>query len=214
MGIEQVWPVFGLRVETPRLVLRPARDEDFEELAEAALAGVHDADRMPFAAPWTDAAPDELRRNLAAFHWRTRAETRPGDWLLVLAVEHEGRLIGSQDVRARDLPVLRTVTSGSWLTRSAQGKGLGTEMRAGILQLAFDHLGAEWAESGAISWNAASLRVSEKLGYRPNGRARVQTRPGEARDEVRVRLHRDDFVRPDWTATVVLPDAARAQLLG
>lgn len=214
MGIEQVWPLFGLRIETPRLVLRPATDDDLAGLADAAIAGVHAPDRMPFAVPWTDAAPDELRRSLAQFHWRVRSSTGPENWWLVLAVEHDGALIGSQDLRGRDFVALRTVDSGSWLTRSAQGRGFGTEMRAGMLQLAFDHLGAEWAESGAASWNTASLRVSEKLGYVPNGRTLVHARPGELLDELRVRLHRDDFVRPAWRARIRLPEAARVQLLG
>jgi RimJ/RimL family protein N-acetyltransferase len=214
VGIEQVWPLFGLRVETPRLVLRTVTDDDLEPLAEAAIAGVHDADRTPFAVPWTDAPPEELRRSLARFHWRLRAQTTPADWWLALAVEHDGRLIGSQDVRGVDFAALRTVSSGSWLTRSAQGRGFGTEMRAGMLQLAFDHLGAEWAESGASSWNSPSLRVSEKLGYRPNGIARMHPRADEVVDKHRLRLHRDAFVRPGWTASVTLPRAARAQLLG
>ena len=214
MGIDTVWPLFGIRIETPRLVLRPARDDDLDALADAAIAGIHESDRMPFGAPWTDAAPDELRRSLAMFHWRLRADTRPNDWWLILAVERDDELIGAQDVRARDFAALRSISSGSWLTRSAQGDGVGTEMRAGILQLAFDHLGAEWAESGAAVWNTASLRVSEKLGYRPNGIERVHVRLDEVVDHEHVRLHRDDFVRPTWTARVTLPDAARTMLLG
>lgn len=213
MGIEQVWPLFGLRIETPRLVLRTVRDEDLAELADAAIAGVHDPSRMPFAVPWTDAAPDDLRRSLARFHWGLRARTTPEHWWLALAVEHDGRLIGSQDVSAEDFAALRTVTSGSWLTSSAQGRGLGTEMRAGLLQLVFDHLGAEWAESSAASWNTASRRVSEKLGYVPNGVTRIRPRPDEVVEEQRLRLHRDAFVRPAWTAAVTLPREARAQLL-
>jgi len=214
MGIEQVWPLFGLRVETPRLVLRTATDDDLAGLADAAVAGIHEPDRMPFAAPWTDAAPDDLRRSLAQFHWRLRSQTRPDDWWLALAVEHDGELIGSQDVRGVHFADLRTVESGSWLTRSAQGRGLGTEMRAGMLQLAFDHLGAEWAESAASFWNTASLRVSEKLGYAPNGVTRIRPRPGEVVDKQQLRLHRDAFLRPSWSAEVTLPDAARALLTG
>lgn len=213
MGIEQVWPLFGLRVETPRLVLRTVTDDDLAGLADAAVAGIHDPDRMPFAVPWTDAAPVDLRRSLAQFHWRLRSETRPDDWWLALAVEHDGELIGSQDIRGTDFADLRTVESGSWLTRSAQGRGFGTEMRAGMLQLAFDHLGAEWAESAASSWNTASLRVSEKLGYVANGITRMRTRPGEVVDKQQLRLHRDAFVRPSWTARVTLPDAARTLML-
>ncbi|HXH36131.1 MAG TPA: GNAT family protein [Plantibacter sp.] len=108
----------------------------------------------------------------------------------------------------------RTVTSGSWLTESQQGTGLGTEMRAGLLQFVFDHLGAEIAESDAAVWNAASLGVSRRLGYRDNGLHRFVARPGEVSESQRLLLVRDDFRRPDWAADVAGVDAARAMLLG
>lgn len=46
---------------------------------------------------------------------------------------------------------------------------IGKEMRAAVLSLAFDHLGAEVASSGAWEWNATSLGVSRALGYVDNG---------------------------------------------
>ena len=81
----------------------------------------------------------------------------------------EDRPIGIQELRATGFPTLRTVETGSWLGRAFQGQGIGTEMRAAVLALAFDGLGAEVASSGAMDGNAASRRVSEKLGYEPNG---------------------------------------------
>ena len=88
----------------------------------------------------------------------------------------EDRPIGIQELRATGFATLRTVETGSWLGRAFQGKGIGTEMRAAVLALAFDGLGAEVATSGAIDGNAASRRVSEKLGYEPNGESRVAPR--------------------------------------
>ena len=49
-------------------------------------------------------------------------------------------------------------------------------MRTAVLELAFRGLGAEVACSGALDGNAASLRVSEKLGYREVGRSTVAPR--------------------------------------
>ena len=93
-----------------------------------------------------------------------------------------------------------------------QGAGLGTEMRAGLLLFAFDTLGAEWAESGAASWNHASLGVSSKLGYERNGVTRVSPLPGQPDDEQLVRLAKDHFQRPPWKVTLRGADAALAQL--
>lgn len=61
---------------------------------------------------------------------------------------------------------------------------------------------ADCAQSSAASWNAASRRVSERLGYRRNGTNRVEIGPGEIAHKVRVRLHRDDFNRPDWNVDI------------
>ena len=212
MRLEDIWPLFGLEIETPRLLLRPIRDEDLPGLVQAALDGIHDPSEMPFGAPWTDASPEELPRNTAAFQWQLRGRVSPGFWHIAFAIHHEGRVIGSQDLSAHQFADRRTVETGSWLTRSAQGAGIGTEMRAALLQFAFDHLGAGWAESSAAAWNDASLGVSRKLGYQPNGVSRVSPRPGEPVDHQKVRLAKDDFVRPDWTITVRGLDPVLAQL--
>lgn len=198
MQLEDVWPLFALRLTTPRLVLRPLRDEDLPGLVSSALAGIHDPERMPFGVPWTDASADELPASFAQYHWRLRANASPESWGISFTVLLNGIPIGIQELHARNFANLRTVESGSWLARRHQGIGLGTEMRAGLLMFAFDVLQAEWAQSSAASWNAPSLGVSEHLGYTRNGVNRVQTRPGEITEEVRVILHRDDFTRPDW----------------
>lgn len=190
------------------------RDEHLGPLAEAAIAGVHDADRMPFQVAWTDAEPATLRREMARHQWSMRTRTKPDDWSVAFAILLGGRPIGVQDVSGSDFAARRTIESGSWLTRSEQGRGYGTEMRAAILLLAFDHLGAEWAESSAAAWNASSLAVSRRLGYRDNGVTRVHPRADEVVDEQRVRLHRDDFARPEWTLRMEGLDAARPELLG
>lgn len=212
MELEEIWPLFGLEITTPRLVLRPVRDADLPELVQAALDGVHDPERTPFSIPWTDAAPSELPGNLASFQWSLRNRAHAHNWAIAFAVHYEGRVVGSQDLSAYDFANRRTVNTGSWLTKSVHGHGLGTEMRAALLLFAFDTLDAEWAESGAASWNEASLKVSKKLGYELNGVTRVAPRPGESVDEQRVRLEKKSFVRPDWSISIRGAAPALAQL--
>lgn len=202
MELEEIWPLFGLEITTPRLLLRPVRDTDLPGLAQAALDAVHDPERTPFSVPWTDAAPADLPRNLASFQWSLRNRVSPHNWTVAFAVHFEDRVVGSQDLSAYDFTNRRTVNTGSWLTKSLHGHGLGTEMRAALLLFAFDVLGAEWAESGAARWNEASLNVSKKLGYELNGVTRVAPRAGESVDEQRVRLRKTAFVRPDWSISV------------
>jgi RimJ/RimL family protein N-acetyltransferase len=171
-----VWPLFGLRVRTPRLVLRYPDDHDVMALAELAAAGIHDPETMPFSVPWTDAPPSDLRRNTVQHYWLTRGEWSVNRWRLPMAVVHDGAVVGVQDLFATDFPVLRAVATGSWLGLGHQGRGIGTEMRAAILHLAFAGLGAEHAYSGAFDDNAASRAVSAKLGYEDDGRKQVVRR--------------------------------------
>jgi RimJ/RimL family protein N-acetyltransferase len=186
-----LWPLFDLRVRTPRLELRPATDDDLVRLFELAREGVHPPDEMPFAVPWTDALhePDAGARFLQ-FHWGVRSAISPERWSIEFAVVVDGELAGSQSLRAERFAALRTVDTGSWLARRAQGRGTGTEMRAAALHLAFAGLGALVAESGALVTNASSARVSEKLGYVDNGLAFLAPR-GTPVLERRFRLDRD-----------------------
>lgn len=173
------------------------------------LAGLHDPKDMPFAMPWTDAPREELIVNALRYYWTARAGAPPS-WAVLFAVRLDGELVGQQELAADHFAVTRTVGTGSWVARARQGRGIGTEMRAAVLQFAFDHLGAERANSGAYLDNPTSLRVSEKLGYRADGTNVVQRRPGERAVEQRLTLDHAGFRRPDWTVRVSGLDPCRA----
>ena len=64
-------------------------------------------------------------------------------------------------------------------------------MRAAVLELAFRGLGAEAATSGWLEGNAASGRVSEKLGYRETGVSEVSPRDAGAAPRRRGSTARD-----------------------
>ena len=188
------WPLLDLRVVTPRLELRPPDDDDLDALAELAGDGIHPAAEMPFSEPWTDGDPAEVRRRVLQWEWRSRAEWSAQSWRLNLSVWVDGRCVGSQGIEAQSFPALRTVTSGSWLGAAHQGQGIGKEMRAAALHLAFAGLDAERAESSAFEDNAASLGVTRALGYEPNGDA-VEMRRDRAARQLRFVLPRHRWER-------------------
>ena len=128
--------------------------------------GIHDPATMPFLFPWTDVPSPERERASLQFWWRSRADWSPDSWVFNGAVFVDGRPVGMQDMRAKTFSSLRTVSTGSWLGREHQGRGLGKEMRAAVLHLAFEGLGAVEARSGAWNDNLVSHRVSQSLGYR------------------------------------------------
>jgi RimJ/RimL family protein N-acetyltransferase len=189
------WPLFGLRITTPRLELRIPDDEDLGELFEAARAGIHPADEMPFGIPWTDGLQEPgAVTPFLAHHWEARAALSPERWRLVFAVIADGRVVGTQELNADDFAGSRSVGSGSWLTQSAQGRGLGVEMRAAVLHLAFAGLGALEAQTSAWVDNESSQRVSLRLGYLPDGE-QLLARRGEPTRHLRFRLTRDAWSR-------------------
>src|SRR5205823_5162221 len=110
-----------------------------------------------------------LERGALAHWWGRRASWRPDNWHFTGAVLLDGTPVGVQDVHGEQFAVTKAVSTGSWLGREFQGAGIGKEMRAAILHLAFAGLGAEVAYSGAFDDNAASLGVSRSLGYVENG---------------------------------------------
>ena len=95
-------------------------------------------------------------------------------------------------LRARDFPVVREVTTSSWLGLPYQEKGYGTEARAGLLTLAFDHLGADAARTEVFQDNHSSQGVSRKLGYEPDGISR------DARGDEVVVSDRLRLIRQKW----------------
>jgi RimJ/RimL family protein N-acetyltransferase len=183
------FPLVGLRLTTPRLELRLPSPEELSSLADLAAGGVHDPDVMPFLVPWTDRPPAEVARSVIQHHWQQLGNCSPQDWSLNLTVFREGVVVGQQSVGARDFAITREVQTGSWLGQRHQGQGIGTEMRAAVLHLAFDGLGAQEAVSSALPDNVASHAVSRKLGYQPDGINRRVIR-AEVAIEHRLRLNR------------------------
>ncbi len=197
------WPLAQLRLETPRLELRLPSEADLQALAALAALGVHDPLVQPFTVPWTDVSPQERARGTLQYQWRQWGLWTPERWALELAVVHDGAVVGIQSAAADNFAVLREVSTASWLGLEHHGRGIGTEMRAAILYLAFAGLGAEHAVSSAFIDNPASLWVSRKLGYADDGIERQLNR-GKPAVIQRLRLDRDT-----WQATQTVPVTIR-----
>jgi RimJ/RimL family protein N-acetyltransferase len=166
-----------LRLRTPRLELRLATVAELRELAGVARAGIHSPAEMPFKVPWTDGADEPgFEDAFVRFHQAAVDTWSVDRWTLNLVAFVDGRPVGSQALEAERFGRTLTVGTGSWLGRPWQGAGLGTEMRAAVLQLAFGVLGARTARSGALRGNGQSLAVSRKLGYTEVGMSSVAPR--------------------------------------
>lgn len=192
-----VWPFFDLRIRSGEVLLRGITDADLPALLDALP---DDLEMNPANERFTTLSTREDRhRQLVAEIWKHRGTWSPQSWCLDLAVEVGGRVVGVQALEGDQFPLLRTVDSFSWLSTDVRGRGLATQMRAGVLALAFEHLGAEVAVSSARTDNVPSLAVSYRLGYADNGLSRTVTPTGPF-DLQHVRLTRDAWHENGRTA--------------
>ncbi|MDX1648344.1 MAG: GNAT family N-acetyltransferase [Myxococcota bacterium] len=147
-------------LETPRLRLRPPRDEDVEPLF--AIQGDADAMRFTFHARDREAT----RRHLRAWD-RTRTREGWAPWT-VLAKE-DGAVIGWGGL-GRDPDDPRWGPEVVYfLRRDRWGRGLATELARAALRLAFEERGLREVTAFVRPENAASQRVLAKCGFRRVG---------------------------------------------
>ena len=160
-----MWPLAGLRLETGSLVLRLPSGDEALELASLAPTTLETDPSWP--APPAAARP--IATEVLQWWWRALGTWTTEHWRLPLGVWLDGRPVGFQELEAERFALLKTVETSSWLVEDVRGRGVGTAMRAAVLGLAFEHLGAELATSGAWEGNAGSLGVSRSLGYEDDG---------------------------------------------
>jgi RimJ/RimL family protein N-acetyltransferase len=186
------YPLLDVRVSTPMLELRGATDELLDQLAGLVRAGKTHADPAPYDDPMSFYEPDpDLRvANWLRAIWRRRGSVEPDTWRLYFVVIVDGRPVGEQTLTGVNFSTHGTVTTFSWLSVDERGRGLGREMRAAILHLAFEGLSAEEAASDAFLDNHGSNAISRGLGYEPNG-FDWATRRGEPAQLNRWRLTRE-----------------------
>ena len=188
--LEAAWPLFALRIRSERLVLRLPTDDELLALIDVARDRIHPPDQMPFGVAWSVRPSPDFERGFVQHHWLMRATWTPEDWNLNLMAELDGEPVGSQSVHGTGFAVMRTVRTGSWLTRDWQGRGLGKEMREAVLAFAFNGLGARVATSEAFLDNAASNGVSRSVGYEADGRGALAPQ-GVSREIQRFRMTAD-----------------------
>jgi RimJ/RimL family protein N-acetyltransferase len=182
-GIAGVWALHGIRLRTADLDLRVMTEADLPVLARVMPA---DLELNPHATRYAGLdVPANRRAVLAQGYWRALGMWSPDDWALPFVARSGGEVVGAQWLEGPDWTSERTVDSASWLVAPVRGRGLGKQMRAAVLALAFGHLGAVAAISSAVVGNGGSLGVSRALGYRDTHRS-VLEHSGETLQHVRL----------------------------
>ncbi|MDV3223536.1 GNAT family N-acetyltransferase [Intrasporangium sp.] len=193
-----VWPVQGLWLRTADVDLRVMTEADLASVCDSFPA---DVEQDPAATRYALLDEGSNRRAVVAqSYWRALGTWSPASWALPFVARNgDGDVLGMQWLEGPDFSTDRVVDSASWLVAEVRGRGLGTQLRTAVLELAFRHLGAGAAVSSAVVANAASLGVSRSLGYRDTHTS-VLEHSGETLQHVR--LERDAWVASGRGASV------------
>jgi RimJ/RimL family protein N-acetyltransferase len=152
-------PVEAHELRTARLVLRPYRVTDAADWRR-----IEDDEGVRRGLDWPLRTERQVDEHLLA---RTTHRTLavPGD-LLVLAVEHDGRVIGDVSLHLRTVAAETRVAEIGWLQLTAEGgHGYATEAARAMLDLAFDELGACLVTAVVDRTNTSSARLALRLGF-------------------------------------------------
>ena len=191
-----LWPLYDLRLTTGDLELRyPTRGRAPGVRRRSSSAGIHPPDEMPFGIAWTD--EPAAKRNVESYQWWMGSR---GRWSPTTGRSRSGSgraadRSGSRTCAGTSSPSTGRSPPGSWIGREFQGRGIGKLMRQAVLALAFDHLGAQVAETEAFIDNPASNKVSLGVGYEPNGFGQLAPR-GVARPDAAVPADAGGLARP------------------
>lgn len=158
-------------LHTARLVLRPFSQQDFDHFVTEMLT---DPRVVEFYFSFRDEVDMErIRQQATDDFWDQFEESRANHQLEIWAACEaavDGRFVGWSGLLHTSLserygaPELQYMISGNM-----HGKGYATELAGEVLRHAVDALGLDYVIATVDIPNVASIRVLEKLGFRPEG---------------------------------------------
>ena len=176
------WPLLRDSIQTPRLLLRPFRFDDADDI----YAYASDPEWGRFLA---HEQPYERRHAEAFLAERVLAKWRKNPaW----AMEQDGRVVGGLSLWLARRN--RRAEIGYELARRLWGRGLATEAAAAVIDEAFRLLPIRKVTATASAANVRSTRLLERLGMQREALLRQHwVHRGESLDEVRYGLLREEW---------------------
>jgi len=163
----------GLQLETPRLLLRPFRENDLDDLARLNA----DPELMRYIGNGVPLDRNATWRQIATFLGH---ELLRGYSILAIEDRATGKLLGRSGPW---FPLGWPMLEVGWLVDPAcQGRGIATEAGRATLDWCFQTLGVSEVCSIIHPANVASARVAEKLGARRTGQVDDPALFGRAAD--------------------------------
>ena len=171
-------------IETERLILRPWKDADADEI----VSGFSDFDTakmltVPF--PYTKADAIEFIEK--------RKNDDENSFYFAITLKENGDVIGGTNISIDTNS--NTNGGGIWLKKEYHGFGYGTEAWTARARFAFFNLKLDKLYNGYFDYNYVSPKMQQKIGYKVVGEQdRFCPTLGKNVREIRTILTRDDFV--------------------
>ncbi len=173
-------------LETPRLILRPFREEDIPEIVR--LLQDPDIHRTTLNIPYPYG-----RAEARAWLKLQRQEFEQGrGHTFAIVRKEDDRLVGAIDIRPDQRH--RKAEMGYWIGKPYWGRGYATEAARAILRYGFETLGMNRIYATHFAENPASGRVMQKIGMSQEGVMRQFTfKDGRFQDHVLYAILREEW---------------------
>jgi ribosomal-protein-alanine N-acetyltransferase len=206
----RAWPIV---LTEGSVTLRPLRHRDARRWRAVRAANAD------WLAPWEATHPDAAA--LAPTYGqmvRSFAREARGGRMLPFAIDLDDELVGQVTVSGMAWGSLRSGQVGYWVDRSVAGRGIVPTAVALVVDHCFFTLGLHRMEVNIRPENHASLRVVQKLGFRPEGlRRRYLHIDGAWRDHATFAMNVEDVpegLLTRWRHLVMDLDAERSHAAG
>ena len=174
-------------IETDRLILRPWKMEDVNELVE----GLNNLN----VSKWLALVPYPYTDDDAKVFISKSIENDSYNFAIVL--KEENKVIGGTQLADINY-VHGTATGGIWINENYHGKGYGTEAFGARIKYAFEELGLRRLENGYFKGNEKSHMMQLRFGYKDEGIKRkryISQSTGRFEDEYITGLLIEDWIK-------------------
>ena len=173
-------------IETERLLLRPFKQEDVDDVLE----GLNDLE----VSKWLAFIPYPFTKEDAINYVNNAINSK--DYNFAIVLKKENKVIGATQIRGIDRSQ-GIAHGGIWLNNKYQGKGYGTEAFGARIKYAFEDLKLRRLENGYFKGNEKSHKMQLKFGYKDEGIKRQRylcLSTGETVDECITGLLKDEWI--------------------
>ncbi|MGE8553885.1 MAG: GNAT family N-acetyltransferase [Chryseobacterium jejuense] len=145
-----------VKITTKRLILQPVEDSYINEILEHFT---NDITRfMPFN-------PEGSREDIINFINESKRTLFQNTDLVMVALDLHGNFMGCCGIHNI---TEESIELGLWLKKSAQGKGLGTEIITALIEFIENNFTFKYILYPVDEENIASKKIPEKLGFIPS----------------------------------------------